>query len=498
MKIVLFIPPGGYFAERWKKGSLMPPLGLLYIGAVLEREGFDVEIIPSEVLNLKWKDIEKIVESKKPDIVGVTTTTENRFQSFELVRRAKKVFPSTITVLGGPHVSMAPDDTIRNLPYVDIVVRGEGEKTMVELAKAIMEKGKDSLKKILGISFRENGNIIHNPPRPPIKNLDELPFPARHLIPYEKYNFYMDVPGEGKLPAVNLMTSRGCPFNCNFCATPINWGRAVRGMSPQRVLEEIELCIDKYGARAIWFYDDTFNYNPNRVEAICDGIIKRGLNIKWTCELRIDILQKDLLKKMKEAGLYYASFGLEAGSERVRKEIIGKNIDLKHLKNTVEWCKELDIKANCFFIFSHPTESWEEAKETIEIIESLKDDCEISTSILHIYPGTPLEKWAKEHGKLPKDFSWTRKRDGRVIVLPAALGHVPVFKDKLTWFQISELVFRWAEAKGGISYIRKVPDVVRNIGSFSDLIRYSVMFLVFVKIKLQKMMKRVFSKNKQS
>lgn len=491
MKILLFIPPGGYFAERWKKGSLMPPLGLLYIGAVLEKEGFDVEIIPSEVLNLKWRDIERIIVERKPKMVGITTTTENRFQSFELAKRAKKVFPEAVTVLGGPHVSMAPDDTLRNLPYVDIVVRGEGEETMVELSKALIEGKKNSLEKIPGISFRENGNITHNPPRLPIRNLDELPFPARHLIPFEKYNFFMDVPGEGRLPACNLMTSRGCPFNCNFCATPINWGRVVRGMSPERVLKEIELCVDRFGAKAIWFYDDTFNYNPKRVEAICDGIIKRGFKIKWTCELRIDILQKELLKKMKEAGLYYVSFGLEAGSERVRKEIIGKNIDLKHLKNTVEWCKELGIKANCFFIFSHPTETWEEAKETLEIIENLKDDCEISTSILHIYPGTPLEKWAKKHGQLPEDFTWTKKRDRRVVVLPAALGHVPVFKDKLTWSQISELIFRWAEAKGGIGYIRKIPDVIKNIGSFSDLIRYTTMFFVFVKIKIKKLVGKV-------
>lgn len=493
MKILLFIPPGGYFAERWRKGSLMPPLGLLYIGAVLEREGFDVEIVPSEVLNLKWKDIEKIIFEKKPKIVGITTTTENRFLSFELAKRAKKVSSESLTVLGGPHVSMAPDDTLRNLPYVDIVVRGEGELTMVELSKAVKEEGeRNSLKKILGISFRNNGNIIHNPPRPPIKNLDEIPFPARHLIPFEKYNFFMDVPGEGSLPACNLMTSRGCPFNCNFCATPINWGRAVRGMSPERVIEEIELCIEKYGAKAIWFYDDTFNYNPKRVEAICDGIIKRGLKIKWTCELRIDILEKELLKKMKEAGLYYVSFGLEAGSERVRKEIIGKNIDLKHLRNAVQWCKGLDIKANCFFIFSHPTETWEEAKETIEIIESLKEDCEISTSILHIYPGTLLEKWAKEHGNLPEDFTWTKKRDRRVLVLPAAQGHVPLFKDKLKWSQISELIFRWAEAKGGISYIRKIPDVIKNISSFSDIIRYTIMLFVFIKIKLKKFLCKIY------
>ncbi|MGQ9618970.1 MAG: B12-binding domain-containing radical SAM protein [Candidatus Aminicenantia bacterium] len=490
MKVLLFIPPGGYFAERWRKGSLMPPLGLLYIGAVLEKEGFDVEIIPSEVLDLNWKEIEKIIIDRKPRIVGVTTTTENRFQSFELARRAKEVLPETLTVLGGPHVSMAPDDTLRNLLFVDVVVRGEGEETMVDILKATENGGRENLKYIPGISYRDNSMIIHNPPRLPIKNLDSLPFPARHLIPHEKYNFYMDVPGEGRLPACNLMTSRGCPFNCNFCATPINWGRAVRGMSPERVIEEIELCVENYGAKAIWFYDDTFNYNPRRVEAICDGIIKRGLKIKWTCELRIDILTKELLQKMKSAGLYYVSFGLEAGSERVRKKIIGKNIELKDLKNAVTWCKELEIKVNCFFIFSHPTETWDEAKETIEIIEALKDDCEISISILHIYPGTPLEKWAKEHGQLPEDFSWTKKRDKRVIILPTAQGHVPLFKDKLKWWQISELIFRWSEAKGGIKYLQKIPEVLKSVNSIKDLIRYFIMFLVFIKVKIWKICKK--------
>ncbi|MEW6455509.1 MAG: radical SAM protein [Acidobacteriota bacterium] len=489
MKVMLLVPPGGYFAERWTKGTLMPALGILYIAAYLENKGMEVKVVPSEVLELKWREIEKEISNYKPDVVGVTTTTENRFLAFELIRRSKKVYPTARTVIGGPHASMAAQDALEHIPELDFVVRGEGEITTYELVKALESKKEDSLSKIPGISYRINGKIFINPSRSPLHDLDLLPFPARHLIPYEKYNFYLDVPGKGKLPAANLMTSRGCPFECNFCATPINWGRIVRSMSPEKVVEEIEYVINRYNAKAIWFYDDTFNFNPKRVEKICDLIMERDLDIQWTCELRIDVMTKELLSKMKKAGLYYVSFGVEAGSERIRKEIIKKNIKLEHLYNIVRWCKELEILSNCFFIFSHPTETWQEAKETINIIERLKNDSEISISILHIYPGTNLEKKAKEMGKFPEDFTWTKKKDKRIITLPAAQGYVPLFQDKLSWADISELVFRWSFSKKGISYLRKIPVTLTSINSLSALKRYLIMFLVFLKVKILKIYK---------
>ncbi len=488
MKVLLFIPPGGYFAERWSKGSLMPPLGLLYIAAVLEREGVDVEVVPAEVLRLSWRDVERIIEEKKPDIVGVTTTTENRFQSFELLKRSKKVRPEAWTVLGGPHASMAAEDALAHIPEIDIVVRGEGELTMAELVKALSE-GRDRrvLRNVLGISFRdEDGNVVTNPPRPFIKNLDELPFPARHLVPYERYRFEMDIPGMGRVRAVNLMTSRGCPFNCNFCATPVNWGRRVRAHSPERVLAEIEDAMDKYGIRAVWFYDDTFNANPARLEKICDMIIERKLGIKWYAEIRVDVMTKELFAKMVEAGLFYVSFGVEAGSERVRKEIIRKNVDLDQVRRIISWSREFGVIPNPFFIFSHPTETWEEAQETIKLIEEFKDDADISVSILHIYPGTDLERTAKQLGVLPEDFTWTKKRDRRIITLPAAQGEVPLFKHLLTWAQISELIFRWNVAQRKVSVWRKALQALKNIRSIDDLWRYFIMFLVYLKVKILK------------
>jgi anaerobic magnesium-protoporphyrin IX monomethyl ester cyclase len=485
MKVMLCIPPGGYFAERWSHGSTMPALGLLYLAAVLEQNRIDVEVVPSDVLDLTWQDLARKIETERPDIVGITTTTENRFQSFRLAQVAKAAYPKTFVVMGGPHFRVTNYDTLSHIPAIDGVVSGEGEMTMVELAQAIAAR--DALSKVSGLTFRNDGHIVENPPRALISDLNALPLPARHLIPWEKYNFRLEIPGQGMQPAGNLMTSRGCPFCCTFCATPTNWGRAVRGLSPENVLKEVELLVERYGAKVVWFYDDTFNYHPQRTAKICDLMIERQLNVKWYCEVRVDLMTRELTQKMAQAGMFYAGFGIETGSERVAREIIKKKATLEQAYQFIEWAHEFGVIPNPFFMFSHPTETWAEAQETLAVIEKVKDRCDISVSISHIYPGTELEKRAYDEGKLPQDFTWTKERDTRVIVLPAAQGHAPLYVDKLSWWQISELLFHFAGTKKKLSLLRKVPEVLKNIYSLADLQRYAILFLVFLKHKLKKL-----------
>lgn len=491
MKVQLYVPPGGYFAERWSKGSSMPPLGLLYIGAVLEKAGVDVEIVPADVLGLGWQDIRKKIATDRPDIVGVTSTTENRFQSFRLVKLAREAAPEVVTILGGPHASMAAEDALAHILELDIIVRGEGEMTMLDLVRAL-ERNRTAagISHVAGVSFRRDGRVVSNPPRSPITNLDGLPFPAFHLVPFEKYNFKIDVPGRGPLPAVNIMTSRGCPFNCNFCATPINWGRAVRVRTSDNVVAEIESDMDRLGARVIFFYDDTFNVSVRRVEDICKKLIERRLDVFWRAEIRLDLMTKPLLARMKQAGLFHVSFGIEAGSERVRNAVIDKKIRIEDFHNVIAWCRELEIIPNVFFIFSHPTETWEEAQETIGLIERYKDVVEASVALLHIYPGTPLEATAKQIGSLPVDFSWSRKHSSKIVTLPTAQGDVPLFLDRLTWGQISELLFRWSFSGGRVSIARKIPRLVTNIRSLADLRRYAVMAFVYIRLKIQRLFGR--------
>ena len=489
MRVQLFIPPGGYVAERWSKGSSMPPLGILSIAAVLEKEGIEVEVVPADVLGLSWADIEERIRSYRPDIVGVTTSTENRFQSFELIRRARRARPEALTVTGGPHASMAAEDSLTHLPELDVVVRGEGEITTVDLCRKVegaADRGA-ALAGIPGISYRRDGRVLSNAPRPLLADLDSLPFPAFHLIPFEKYNFTVDVPDRGPLPAVNVMTSRGCPFGCNFCATPVNWGRKVRMRRPKNVMDEVEGLVARYGSRVIFFYDDTFNVSARRVEEMCDQIRSRKLDILWRAEARLDLMTKPLLARMKEAGLFHISFGLEAGSERNRDEVIHKKIEIADFHNMIRWCRELEVVPAVFFIFSHPTETWDEARETIALIERYKGQIEGTVSILHVYPGTPLERTAMDMGLLPRDFSWTRRRFSKIITLPMAQGDVPLFVDKLTWSQVSELVFRWSFSARKTSVLRKVPKALKHIHSFGDVRRYAIMAWVYARLKVRKL-----------
>ncbi len=488
MRVQLFIPPGGYAAERWTKGSSMPPLGILYLAAALEREGVEVRVVPAEVLKLSWPDLEREARDFAADIIGVTSFTENRFQSFELIRRVKRARPEALTVMGGPHASMAAEDTLAHLGELDLVVRGEGELTIVELCRALPTgRGPEVLARVDGLVFRgKDGRVTAARPRQPILDLDQLPSPAFHLIPFERYHFTFEVPGQGRLPAVNVMTSRGCPFNCSFCATPINWGRRVRLRSPENVVDEIENLVRRYGVRIIFFYDDTFNADVRRVEAICDLLLRRKLDIFWKCDVRIDLMTKPLLAKMKQAGLFHLSFGLEAGSERVRNEVVNKKIDIRDFHNLVGWCNEMEVVPNVFFIFSHPTETWPEAQETIRLIEEYRGRIEGSIAILHIYPGTPLERTAKERGVLPVDFSWTQKDFSRIITLPMAQGEVPLFVDRLSWGQISELVFRWSFSSGRVAVLRKIPQALKHIHSWGDVRRYLVMGWVYLRLKVAK------------
>ena len=479
LKIVLIVPPAAYVAERWQHGSLMPPLGIGYVAAVLEREGLEVQIIDAQVERLSRRKLLARVRNAGADIAGLTFTTENRFDAFKTMKLLRESFPDLTIVAGGPHASLAAEDSLKHIDALDIVVRGEGEYSTLKLMKVLREK--EDLGEVPGISFRMNGEVVHNSPHRFIESLDSLPFPARHLFPYEKYNFVLDVPGEGKLPAANMMTSRGCPFNCNFCATPVNWGKRCRFRSPENILEEIEQLIKDYRVCAIWIFDDTFTVDKARTEKFCSLLMERNLKIHWFCEIRADKnIDRELLSMMKKSGCFSVGFGVESGSQRILDEVVGKKIQLGHVDRIRSWCDELGIITNPFFIFSHPTEQWSEALQTLEFMRRFRSPHRSTVALLHVYPGTRLERLAREKGILPQDFSWTDERVPGVRTLPAAQGNVPLFIDKLTWSQISDLIFAWAEDQK-VPVIKKIPHALKSIRSWQDIVNYLVMMKSFLK-----------------
>ncbi len=477
-------------AQRWEDGSTMPPLGILYLAAVLEQHHHQVEVIPCDVLNYTLADVRRCVEQFRPDLVGCTATTENRFDSFDLIRAVKAVDPKIVTVLGGPHISMAREDTVKHLAELDYAVIGEGEFTLLELVLAL-ENGSDPVA-VPGLVMRRGAQVLFTGEREPIMDLDVLPMPARHLIPMEKYNFYVTTRDGRRRKAQNMMTSRGCPFDCYFCATPITWGRRMRGFSTGRVIAEMQFLIEHYGAEFIWFYDDTLNYNPTRLHELMDQVITKKWDIKFCNEFRIDLIDRETLALMMKAGLDFGFFGIEAGNARIRREVVLKKFDIELAYQFVRWAGELGFTANAFLIFSHFSEGWLEALESITIMNQIKEinpETEITTAILHIYPGTPLEKMAIAEGLFPKDFSWTRKEDmKRVHVLPAAQGHVPLFKHRLSWFQIADLVMRWSASKKKLVSSSKIRQALSNLSSAKDLFIYGAFFLVVMKYKLKRLL----------
>jgi len=395
MKILFINPPWFEGSTFDKLISSNPPLGLAYIAAYLEKNGYkNIEILDMKVLGLTFNEIESKIRKTKPDIVGITAATGQISSTSKIISIIKKIKPNTVTVIGGPHPSALPKRTLREV-NADVCVIGEGEVTFLELVK-IIEKNVD-LKNVDGICFR-NGNdkIIINKRRELIEILDELPFPARHLIPpLEEYRHSSSF-GENKLHT-SVMTSRGCPFRCKFCDKSI-FGRTFRTRSVKNVVDEIEFLVKKYGVEEIRVFDDLFTVNERRVKEICNEIIKRELNFSWCCEARVNSVTPEMLKLMKKAGCTQIDYGIESGSQEIL-DLLNKDTNLDEIRNAVKWTKEVGIKIKGYFLLGLPGETKKLIEKTIEFAKSL--DIDYAAFFFYSpYPGTPLYNSLNKYGKI--------------------------------------------------------------------------------------------------
>lgn len=290
------------------------------------------------------------------------------------------------------HPTILPDEAVKNRD-VDIVVRGEGEYTFLELIKNL-----ESLDKVLGITYKENGEVIHNQNRALIENVDELPFPARHLI-LEKENCLPEAFG-------NIFASRGCPYNCIFCASHKVWTKKVRYRSPQNVADEIKEIKKTFKTNQFRFEDDSFTLNKKLVEGVCDLLIKEKLNIKWTTETRADLVTDDLIKKMKSAGCEDITIGVESGDEATLKRI-KKGITIEQIRNANRILKENKMGFSAFFIIGFPWETKREIDKTVSLMKEL-DPRVAGFSVATPYPGTELYEIYKSEGLIPEKIDWSR------------------------------------------------------------------------------------------
>ena len=374
------------------------PMGLGYIAAVLEKD-FDVSIIDIGAEGVSSDQLKERISAIKPKIVGITSDTLSFQRAIDIATLVKRVNKDVTIVIGGAHANAMPDYPLK-YDCFDISVYGEGERTAVELWDRI-EKGQ-SYENIKGICFRKNDEIMVNPPREFIENLDELPYPARHLFPMDKYT------GDDTLethPVYSINTSRGCPYSCAFCSNNVAFGRKYRYRSAKNVVDEIESLIHRYAVKGIYFREDLFTANRQRVVDICNEIIKRGLHFNWECESRINTVDEELLQTMKNAGCELIWFVVESGSQRVL-DILNKQIKLAQTREVFDLCHKIGIKTGASLIFGIPGETREEMQKTIELAEDLKSKCKwIGFVVFTGFPHSPLYEFVRQNNMVEKEVN---------------------------------------------------------------------------------------------
>jgi radical SAM superfamily enzyme YgiQ (UPF0313 family) len=365
------------------------PLGIGYLAAVLEKNQYEVDVIDCQVLKLSFEEFRSELGKRQPNIVGITSTTLTYKSGLQIAKIAKEVCPNCLTIMGGSHVTFWDDNALQECSELDVIVRKEGENTLLELVQKV-EAGK-SYHDVTGTTCRKDGKIVRNPDRPYIEDLDSLPFPAHHLWPIESLRKY------GKV-IYPLTTSRGCVYWCDFCTAVRMFGRKYRMRSPKNVVDELEFLHNTYQADQFTFYDDAFTVDQHRAEELCAEIRKRKLKIKWDCETRVDMVTKELLLKMRQAGCIAVWFGVESGSQRVI-DAMSKGISIAQTMRAVKWAKEVGLMTVTSAILGFPGETKESAWETIKLVEKMDPD-DVGYYIATPYPGTPMYDLVKEKGWL--------------------------------------------------------------------------------------------------
>jgi anaerobic magnesium-protoporphyrin IX monomethyl ester cyclase len=375
-----------------------PPLGLAMISAVLEKNGYPVKVLDASALKLTEISILNTIQREKPDIIGITAMTPTINSAIKIARQIKELHNDVIIVLGGPHVTLFPEETLKRVPEADIVVQGEGEQTMVELVETL-ENGNSVNTQVSGVTYREKNCIQSSPTRQLISDLDSLPFPAFHLLPMAKYRLHP--PHGRKLPSIPIITSRGCPYRCIYCSKSV-FGRQYRANSPAYVVNEIEHMMDKFNAREITFYDDSFTLDKKRAVAICEELQRRRIDIPWTCETRVNLVNEELIEKMKKAGCYMIAFGVESGAQKILNTL-KKDITLEQATRAFELTHKIGIQTIAYFMIGSPNETPETIKQTIEFAKKLDPDF-VQFSIVTPYPGTELYSLAFGEGNSPEKW----------------------------------------------------------------------------------------------
>jgi anaerobic magnesium-protoporphyrin IX monomethyl ester cyclase len=420
--------------------NLEPPLSLAFIAGSLKRAGHTVRIIDLQISDIR-RQWEGIFHSERTDLVGITAMTPQIKQAHDIAHQIKQKAPSLPIVAGGVHPTLLPEQTLKEFPSFDLLVIGEGEETIVEVA-ARQEAGKpiaDS--SIRGIAYRSGEDIVRTTPRPRIQDLDALPNPHEHY----DFDYYLKNNSFGFTKnSVSMIVSRGCPYNCKFCATKNFWTRNYICKSTDGIIREIRHVVER-GAEGIVFRDSTFNINRKWIYELCDKIHRENLHFKWAMNARVNLVDYESFHYMKQAGLDTVYFGVESGSQKLL-DFYGKGITLKQTEKAFEVCRSLNIHTGAYFMLGALPETREDMEMTYAFVKKLRP----TFSLVFIFmplPGSELYDYYISQGYR---FDYSDIRSNKAAFSSAGLTREELETIRAKWYldfnKKSSLVIRGLNA----------------------------------------------------
>jgi len=389
-------PPETMWGELAAVGSILPPLGLCYLAAIARDQGWDTIIIDCYAEKLSTLAAGKKISAFAPDIVGITSTTEEIDAAARLAATLKQRSPDSLIVVGGVHVTSLPRETLERYPQFDVAFIGESEATLPEFLEAYC-KGR-SFTPIAGLALRrpaannlsgrdQSSAVYLTPARPPIEDLDDLPLPAFDLLPPLDRHYRPAIYNYQRLPAAGLVTSRGCPGKCSFCDRSV-FGNRLRMLSADRILDIIRELKNRYAIREICFYDDTLVAHRKRFEALCKRLIAEKIDITWSCNARADMVDPERLHLMRRAGCWQISYGIESGDQDLL-DVLRKRISLTQVEKAVAWSRAAGLTVKGYYMIGIPGETHASLQKTEQHLLWLPLD-DILLEYFTPFPGSEL------------------------------------------------------------------------------------------------------------
>jgi len=393
VRVLLIAPP--YALEEHPT----PPLSLSYLAANLLSHDIEVEILDLLTSKPSAYKVQRKLEQYQPQVVGITSVTMNFPAAARILKVCKEYDPRITTIIGGPHASFATEDTLRRAPWIDAVAIGEADLTIVELVSTLGNDG--DLRQVPGIAFVRNDNIVKTGQRPFVQRLDDLPLPARHLLPLSRY--------QALGASCSVVSSRGCPFGCIFCSAPRMFGRKVRFRDPHKVVDEIELIHHNLGFDRVNIVDDTFTLNHKHTQALCREMIRRNLSVEWNAYSRVDTLNRDILELMREAGCTFLVFGIESGNQEIL-DTIRKGITVEKVRSGIQLTSTVGISSFASFVLGLPGETAETAHQSLALARELFEGYGVQYGFhfLSPLPGTELFEESDKFGLQIFTRNWAR------------------------------------------------------------------------------------------